>query len=135
MLDIGVAIADGRVSEYGQDVVVQVLEVREDCRPVPATFVIEGRELIQDPHDLGRAGRGPAAGPCRARLPEFEDRFTRLGVAGIGVGSVGFPGSFGLVDQPDRVVREPPGEGVVGAGITQFGNDLLAKCEEGVSVL
>jgi hypothetical protein len=67
-------------------------------------------------------------------LPKLEDRLARFGFAGVGVRCTGFTGLVGLADQTSRVVREPSGESAVGVRITQFGEDSLAKSDEGVSV-
>jgi hypothetical protein len=134
LLDVGIAVVGGKVNEDGQDVVVQVLEVRKHCLAVPPTVVVQVGQAVEQPRNLGGAGRGPADRPRRAGLPKLEDRLVGLGLAGTGVWVAGFAGLVGRVDQPGRVVREPPGEGVVRARIAELGEDSLAKCDERVSV-
>ena len=117
LLDVGTSVAGDEVNEDGQDVVVHILEVRKHCLAVPPAVVVQVGQIVEQPRNLGGAGRGPAIRPRRAGLPKLEDRLARLSVARTGVGVADFPGLVGRVDQPGRVVREPPGEGVVGASI------------------
>jgi hypothetical protein len=60
-------------------------------------------------------------------LPELKDRGTGLGSAGVGIGSGGSAGLICRLDERGDVVREPSCQGTVGAGFTEFGEDMLAK--------
>lgn len=78
--------------------------------------------------------RRPPSWPRAARLPELKDR--RAGVGGAGVGGWGVSGA-GVVsgaNQPGRMVRQPPDEGVIGVRIAELGEDALAQSDQGVSV-
>jgi hypothetical protein len=41
LLDVGTAVVGGKVNKDGQDVVVQVLQVRKQCLAVPRTVVVQ----------------------------------------------------------------------------------------------
>jgi hypothetical protein len=78
---------------------------------------------------------GPTGRPRRARFPKLQDCFAGLSVADVGIRGAGFPGLVGYVNQPGRVMRKPPREGVVRASIPELGKDSLAKSDDGVSLL
>jgi hypothetical protein len=66
-------------------------------------------------------------------LPKLEDRLAGVGGAGIDVGCAGDAGTVRGVEEAGGVVAEPAGEGVIGTGSPELGQDALAKLGDRVS--
>jgi hypothetical protein len=66
-------------------------------------------------------------------LPELENRLAGVGGAGVGIGCIGGAGTVRGVEEAGGVVAEPAGEGVIGTGSAELGQDALAELGDGVS--
>lgn len=110
------------------------VQASELSQPIPADLVIECGQLVEQSGDLGCLGRWPAGRPGCPRLPQVQDRIPCLDLKRVGSRVSGVPCAVGFADQPRGVMREPPGQRVVGLGLAEVGKDPLAKRGDGVSV-
>jgi hypothetical protein len=66
-------------------------------------------------------------------LPKIEDRRACFGRSIVGVRVLAGRRLLSSVDEAGGVVREPAGQGVVGPGIAEFGENALTKSRRRVS--
>lgn len=110
---------------------MQLVESGWNGAAVPVRL-IQCREVVENPGDLGSAGWGPALGPGRAMLPELKDRGAGVGGARGGVGFSERCRLVGRVNEFSGVVDEPASERVVGPVVAEFGQDLFPKSNDRV---
>lgn len=124
---------DYEVEQRGQDAVVKILELVEDCASLPAGSVEVGN-IVEEFDEPDGARWRPSRRPGRAVVPELEDRCAGVGGPSGGVRSTGRFGLVCGVNESGSVVDEPSGESVVSSSFAELFKDLLAKAEDCVLI-